>query len=172
MNPQMGLRAIRFCLKEVELFKVQLRAILRASAYGKTRILFPMISGVEEISQVKQILTEVKGELIQAGFPVGDEVEVGIMVEVPSAVIVAEALAKEADFFSIGTNDLIQYALAIDRINERVNYLYEPLHPAVLRMIKHVVDVGHKAGSPLPCVEKWQESLCTRLSSWGLALMS
>ncbi|SFF48707.1 phosphoenolpyruvate--protein phosphotransferase [Fontimonas thermophila] len=163
-NPALGLRAIRLCLKEPELFRVQVRALLRASAHGRVQIMLPMISNLQEYRQACAMIEAAREELRAEGRPMAEDVPIGAMIEVPAAAIAAPMLARHARFFSIGTNDLIQYTLAIDRVDDEVNYLYDPLHPAVLHLIRHTIESGRRAGIPVAmCGEMAGDPRFTRL---------
>jgi phosphotransferase system enzyme I (PtsI) len=163
-NPALGLRAVRLCLKEPSLFRPQIRAILRASVHGPVRVMIPMLSNLHEMNQVLQIVEETKSDLAEKGIPFDHEIQFGGMIEVPAAAVCAEMFARHLDFLSIGTNDLIQYTMAIDRVNDEVNYLYDPLHPAVLKLIHGTIKAGEKAGIPVAlCGEMAGESQYTRL---------
>lgn len=162
MNPFLGFRAIRLCLEEQSIFRTQLRALLRASMYGNLKIMFPMIATLDEFRTAKEMLQEERQKLISEGIQVSDEIEVGIMVEIPSTAVMADLFAKEVDFFSIGTNDLIQYTMAADRMNEKVSYLYQPYNPAILRLVKMVIDAAHKEG-------KWV-GMCGEMAGDELAI--
>jgi phosphoenolpyruvate-protein phosphotransferase (PTS system enzyme I) len=167
-NPFLGWRGIRFSLSNPGLFATQIRAIYRAAATGRAAIMFPMITSVDELRQAKAICTQARADLKSAGEPCGDDVPVGLMIETPSAAMIADLLARESDFFSVGSNDLIQYTLAMDRGNSRVSYLYRPLHPAILRSLRRVVEAGHAAGIPVGlCGEMGSE---TRLAEVLLGL--
>lgn len=162
LNPFLGIRAIRLCFEEQDLFRTQLRALLRASIYGKLKIMFPMIATLDEFQSAKKILLEEKQNLLNSGIKVSDDIEIGIMVEIPSTAVLADQFAKEVDFFSIGTNDLIQYTMAADRMNERVSYLYQPYNPAILRLVKMVIDGAHAEG-------KWA-GMCGEMAGDELAI--
>jgi phosphotransferase system enzyme I (PtsI) len=163
-NPALGLRAVRFCLAEPRLFLTQLRAILRASHYGNIRILLPMLASVAEIDQTLVLLAQAKGTLLERGVPFNPSIEVGGMIEIPAAVLTIEPFARRLDFLSIGTNDLIQYTLAVDRADEAVSHLYDPLHPAVLKLIALAIATAHKVGVPIAvCGEMAGEVRLTRL---------
>lgn len=162
MNPFLGFRAVRLCLDMQEMFRTQLRALLRASVYGNLKIMFPMIATVDEFRQAKAALLEEKERLVAEGVAVSDHIEVGMMVEIPAAAVLADQFAKEVDFFSIGTNDLIQYTMAADRMNERVSYLYQPYNPAILRLIYNVIEAAHKEG-------KWV-GMCGEMAGEELAV--
>lgn len=162
MNPFLGYRAIRLCLDEQDVFRTQLRALLRASVYGNLKIMFPMIATVDEFRQAKAVLLEEKDKLVQSGVTVSDNIEVGMMVEIPASAVLADVFAKEVDFFSIGTNDLIQYTMAADRMNEQVAYLYQPYNPSILRLVKMVIDAAHKEG-------KWA-GMCGEMAGDSLAI--
>jgi phosphotransferase system enzyme I (PtsI) len=163
-NPALGLRAIRLCLKDLGLFIPQLRAILRASAQGPVRMMIPMLSNTHELSQVLNLIEEAKHSLQRQGLAYDPHIRIGGMIEVPAAALSATAFARRLDFLSIGTNDLIQYTLAIDRVNDEVNYLYDPLHPAVLRLIRMIIEAGQSAGIPVAmCGEMAGDPRYTRL---------
>jgi phosphotransferase system enzyme I (PtsI) len=163
-NPALGLRAIRMCLKDLAMFRPQLRAILRASAYGPVRMMIPMLCAIHEVFQVLRLVAETKQELLDRGLAFDAKLPVGGMIEIPAAAVCADQFARYLDFLSIGTNDLIQYTLAIDRVDDEINYLYDPLHPAVLTLIRHTIRAGRRAGIPVSlCGEMAGDPHYTRL---------